>query len=138
MAEKRKAKAKVAEKKIEEVVPEIKITKIYEATIKTHEPIPNMMGATIEKDIGYVSYNELTDVATATCSDLKYEVYFPTFKDMVYMSNDDPPRPCARGDDGRAWVLNMHKATNMVVSDARKIKFHASQAVVVSEEPIIE
>jgi hypothetical protein len=127
-------KSKVEKKE----VPTIKTTKIYEAVVKTNESIPNMMGATIEKDVGYVSYDELTDTATASCSDLKYEPYFPTFRDMAYASNDTPPRSFARGDDGRAWVLNMHKATNMVVSDIRRINFHASKAVVVSEEPIIE
>tara|TARA_Y100000310_G_C20566218_1_gene755619 strand:- start:312 stop:713 length:402 start_codon:yes stop_codon:yes gene_type:complete len=131
-----KSKVKSAVKK--KVIPTIKTAKVYEAIVKTNEPIPNMGGTTIEKDVGYVSYDELTDTATASCSDQKYEVYFPTFRNMAYISNDEPPRSFARGDDGRAWVLNMHKATNMVVSDIRRIKFHASEAVVVSEEPIIE
>jgi len=136
MAEKRKAKIKTTEV-VEEVVPSIKTTKVYEATIKTHEPIPNMFDATFEKAIGYVSYDELTDTATASCTDMKYVTYFPSFRNMAYTSNDEPPRVFTRGGDGRAWVLNMHKATNMIVSDARKIKFHASPAIVVQEEPIV-
>jgi len=124
--------------KIEEVT-KIKMAKTYQAVIKTKEPVPNMPGMTIERDIGHATFNEMTGQATVSCSDLKYAIAFETLKNMAYTAEtDEAPAVFTRGANGKDWVVNMHKAISMVVNEARKIEFFALPAVIINEEPILE
>tara|TARA_Y100000310_G_scaffold143319_1_gene142690 strand:+ start:308 stop:739 length:432 start_codon:yes stop_codon:yes gene_type:complete len=119
-------------------VPPVVMKKTYSSAVMVNDPLPQANDIFVERQIGTVVYDEVTETVTTHCMMPNYEALFNRFSGMTYyVETNDAPIPMIR-TDGEKWMKNLYKAISLKVNEERNITFWVTEPAVINEEPVLQ